>query len=604
MRTTAALVCAIISVAAGLLFVSWLNSRKGTGRDNARVFAVVKGRMSNFRSFQYLPVIASVVVVSAALGLGLGWKQAAACFAGAVLSLVVLTAGSVSYSGGITAAYNEAMNGDIRQSVRAGYRTGAAFGSIMAGIILAVFCILILTLKTRIMITYSASFALGAAVVSMILHTGGEVYTSAYSLAVPSGDFTDRTGSFAAAGSDYSGSYIIAAASAAILADLGVATSGVTSTFTAGSAARFPVMVYAAGLAGSVIGYFIQRTGTGSDLSKGFGAGCITSGIITAAASVYLSMTMLQSRVYAWAVTAGIIAALVLSSVSRLFASDSRLFINGYKTDRNLGRHSSVIFSMGTGMMSTAVDTVAVLAAIAVSYMFASYYGVALCAVGMISMLGSFEAVTGMVSAAGTVSDIIDSEKTPDNEEASKAATGLLDTVSGRNLASVKSYAGVSGLMAAVSAFCALFYTSGSESIDLMSLRVFAGIAVGVCSAFLLSGMLVGSVRITGRVALRDIGKNDDDTGATSALRGAVLPAVVAIAFPTAVGLLIGAKALAGFLIASIITGYMLITCFAKSGMHFENTAIQSLSSLLKMMAVFSIAFLPVFIRVGGFLFQ
>jgi Na+/H+-translocating membrane pyrophosphatase len=137
-----------------------------------------------------------------------------------------------------------------------------------------------------------------------------------------------------------------------------------------------------------------------------------------------------------------------------------------------------------------------------------------------------------------------------------------------------------------------------------MSLRVFGGIIAGAAAAFLLAGLLIGSVRITGRVALRDIGRNDDETGATSAIRGAVLPAVAAIALTVLIGLVAGPKSLAGFVVSSSVTGYLLIITTSNSGVHFENTAVQSLSSLLKAMAVFSVAFLPVFMKIGGFLFR
>jgi Na+/H+-translocating membrane pyrophosphatase len=253
-------------------------------------------------------------------------------------------------------------------------------------------------------------------------------------------------------------------------------------------------------------------------------------------------------------------------------------------------------------MISTVALGVICVAAASLSYMFASYYGIALAAVGMTSVLGSIAGVTGMVSAASTVSDIIDSKGS--GSESDKAVVSLLDTVSARNLVSVRTYSVISGMMTSFAAFSALFYTSAIDSIDLLSMRVFGGIITGACAAFILSGLLISSVRITGRVALRDIGKNDDDTGATSALRGAVIPAFVAIAFPTVVGLLAGVKALAGFIIASVVTGYIIITSINNSGMHYENTGVQSLSSLLKMMAVFSIAFIPVFMKVGGFLFQ
>ena len=60
---------------------------------------------------------------------------------------------------------------------------------------------------------------------------------------------------------------------------------------------------------------------------------------------------------------------------------------------------------------------------------------------------------------------------------------------------------------------------------------------------------------------------------------------------------------LAGIIISVIVTGSVLITTVNNSGMYFENTAVQSLSSVIKLMAVFSSAFLPFFMKIGGLLF-
>lgn len=227
MKTTIVLVCSIASVIFALLLESWLRGKKGTGKENARIYAVLSGRNKNFRTFQYFPVAAAVVIVAAAAGPGIGMKQSAACLAGALTVLAPLAAGSFSLSDGVTAAYNEAVNGDIKQSLRAGYRAGTVLGSWITGICLAVFCLVSFVMKTAIA-DYAASFALGAVLCSMVVHTGGEVYSSAYSLAVPSKDFTDRTGSYMAAGADFAGSYVVAAAAAVLLSDVAVATSGVT----------------------------------------------------------------------------------------------------------------------------------------------------------------------------------------------------------------------------------------------------------------------------------------------------------------------------------------------------------------------------------------
>ena len=117
MKTTFALVCAIVSVLFAFLLQFWLRGRKGTGKDNARIFAVLSGRNSNFRNFQIVPVAAALVIVASAAGLGMGWKQAAACLAGAATALLPLFAGSFSLSDGVTSAYNEAVSGEVKQAL-------------------------------------------------------------------------------------------------------------------------------------------------------------------------------------------------------------------------------------------------------------------------------------------------------------------------------------------------------------------------------------------------------------------------------------------------------------------------------------------------------
>lgn len=604
MKLLPGIICAIISIIVALVFASWLNSRKGKGEGIARIYAIVRGRIFNFWSFQYGIIIASIVIIAAGAGFGISWKHATVFAAGALAAFIPLILSSVSYASGITASYKEAREGDIRQALRAGYRTGAVSGSLITGICLLIMSIAAFSMKAGTASEYAAAFALGASILSIIVHTGGEVYSSAYALAVPARDFADRSGIFIGAGSDFVSSYITAAASAVIMSDIAVATSGVTSTFTAGSAIRFPLLVYASGIVGSVIGALMHRPGIKNDPSRGADIGCIAAGIITVAGSVYFSLDLMQSRVYAWAAASGIAAGLILAEISRIFSPDSKLFLNGYKTDKALGRYSSVIFSLGTGMVSTAISALIFIISIGISYMFASYYGVALCAVGLCSIIGSSAAITGIEIILRSASDILSSEIREDSPEEISAAADILDTVSVRNGIISRSYAAIAGTVSTLAACSALFYMSGEQYIDIMSLRVFTGIIAGISAAFILTGIIIGSVRITGRVALRDIGRNDDETGATSAIRGAVIPAVIALALPVIIGLLAGIQALTGFLIASAGAGYMIITCFNCAGMHFENTAVQSLSSLIRMMAVFSLVFLPVFISAGGILFR
>ena len=151
--------------------------------------------------------------------------------------------------------------------------------------------------------------------------------------------------------------------------------------------------------------------------------------------------------------------------------------------------------------------------------------------------------------------------------------------------------------------FSALYISSEAQAFDIMNISVFTGLLAGACSAFVITGIIIGSVRVTSRVALREIGRSEDDSGSASSIRGSVIPAVFSFFLPTLVGLFFGVNCLAGFIIALIVTGCCIVTAFNNSGRYFENMAIQSLASVIKMMTVFAFAFLPVFIKVGGFLF-
>ena len=580
-------------------FLSWIRSRRGTGSEAARLYGIIKSRNANFWSFHYVSVLAAVIIVSAAIGAGIGWSQAAACLTGAVVSFALLYSGSLAFVPGSVASFNEAENGDARSSVKASYRTGAVLGFVLSAVITACILIAFLSMKAQTAIDLTGPFALGTSLVAVLLHTGGDVYSSAYSLAVSARDFTDRTGFFVGAGSDLIGSYVLAAAATIMLADVGVATSGVTSTFTAGTAAKFVIAVYAAGIIGCAFGVFMQHAGLGSDLTKGADIGCIAAGIVTIAITVYFSISMLQSILYAYAVGTGIVAGIILTELNRFFSNDSRIYIN---TGKNLGKHSVVVFNAGSGMITTAISAVIILISIIITNSMSGFYGFALCTSGLCSILATVAALSGLSTLSAQTSDIISSRISGESEEEEKMSDALAG-VSIRNLNLANTYRAAASFMSALAVFCVFAVSTDIESINILAVRVFCGIIVGTCSAFVLTGMLISSVNITSRVALRDMGRSDDETGSTSSLRGSLFPAIIAVLLPTIVGLFFGPASLAGFLAAIIITGCFIVNASNNSGRYLENTAIQSLSSIIRMISVFSVVFLPVFTSVGGFLF-
>ena len=593
------IVCIIAAVICCALFMSWMKSRRGTGEQAARLYGTIRSRNSNFWAFHLFPVIIFALLAVVTIGLATGkWINAAACLIGAVASFACIYAGSLSYISGSVSSYNEAAAGDIRSSIKSSYRSGAVTGIFTSALFLAVFMLAFQFIKTETVIALAAPFALGASVVAATLHTGGDVYSSSYSMAVTSRGFTDRTGYYTGAGADIAESYIIAAAATIMLADVGVDTSGVTSTFTSATSARFIIVIYAAGIAGSVIGAFIQRSGIGNDPAKGADIGCIAAGIVTIAVCMYFSSEMMQSLVYAWAAAAGVIGGILISEISRFFASDNKIYVIG----KSYSRQSRVLFNLGSGMITTAIYSVILLSAIIVSYNFASFYGLALCAAGMCSIFGSVNAVAGIAIVSGESSEIISSRLRGEDEDSEKMSDAL-SRVSVKNGIFSTTYRTAAGTIAAMALFCAMSVSSESQVIDIMTLRVFGGIIVGACSAFVLTGLLIGSMRLTSRVAMKELGRTDDEAGVADSVRGAVIPVFTGLALTVIIGAFCGAASLAGFVISAVVTGSLIITSFNNSGMYFENTAVQSLSSVIKMMTVLSAAFFTVFTNIGGLLF-
>ena len=588
------LVCILAAVLSALVIQTWLKSRRGHGENAARLYSIIRHRNSDFRHYQYLFVLITTAIIGVAVGLGTNWTNAAVYLVGAVICFASVLIGSASIVFGLSASAYAADTKDAPAAIRSSYRTGASYG-------FAVSAAGLLLLGLFVMLPFESSavyLALGASTVAVFVNTGGNIYSSAYSLAVRKDDYTDVSGSFSGTGSDLIESYLLAGAAAWMLAEVGVATSGIFSTFTIEETIRFPLIIYAAGIVASVISTLFFRSGTKASSVISANVCCIITGILTAAVAFYFSVAMLQSRVYAYATASGIAAGLILAAVSRLFSSDSKLLAGHIKNDLKLGKYSPVIFNLGTGMICSIINVIVVCAALAVSINFASLYGIALCAVGLCSIAPAINAVSGLSIISGAASEITDSRYATEKFD---AMSNLLDTVSVRSEVSSHTYRTVSFVLSSIAMLFAVSYIADKQSVNMFSMTGFSGIMAGVVCAPLLAGLIIAAVRLTGNVA-SNMDHSDDSESSANTLRGSAVSAIASIAMPALIGLFFGINVLIGFLAGSIISAFVLTSYITYSGQYFRNTAIISLGSLIKMMVVFSAAFITVFIRVGGFI--
>jgi Na+/H+-translocating membrane pyrophosphatase len=356
---------------------------------------------------------------------------------------------------------------------------------------------LFLFLDTAQLIKLIASFALGASLVSLCTGISGTAFSGAYSLTVKSDDFTDYTGMFIGSGADLVETYILSACSAALLADVGVNTSGVLSTFTASSAAKYPLIVLASGIAASIIGIMLYRGKISKNPTAGLTAGNITAAVIIIAISAFFSNVVLQSYVYAVCVAAGILAVLVTGEASKAYSVDGIVFRRNMPEARKAVAGQSMIYSLSIGLISVVIPAVITTAAVIIAYQFASFYGIALAAVGINSMAAVNMAVRGFAINTASASEIT---SVSDPEAESPNPADVLLTASVKSDPVGKTYTGVSAYVTLVALFTALSVVGNNVSTNILSTSVYTGMMIGAVTVFVCAGLIIRSIRLTSRV--------------------------------------------------------------------------------------------------------
>ena len=353
---------------------------------------------------------------------------------------------------------------------------------------------------------------------------------------------------------------------------------------------QLPLLLTTIGLLCSIIGILIVRLMAGKNPAEALRFGTIGAAVLFIGAAFGLATFLGLSANIGLCILCGAVGGIIIGLITEHYTGGAP--VREIARQGETGVATLMIAGLSLGLKSVAVPVLTIAATIYISYEFGDLYGVGLAAVGMLGTVG----ITMAIDAYGPVADNAGgiAEMAAMGPETRKITDGL-DAVGNTTAAIGKGFAiGAAGLSALALTTAFIQKTGVDLNLgDPTILRTFfVGVFIGGVVPFLNGAITMDAV---GKAAfemiseirrqfreipglLEGTGEPDSDRCIDIATRAAtkrmILPAVLAVGTPVAVGFGFGAEgaiALSGTLCGALLGCVLLALMMSNSGGAWDN---------------------------------